>query len=46
MKHVIFAFSLLLVGCTSSPPPTFCYQLSAQEQMPGQNCIPNGGGGH
>ena len=45
MKTVCVALVLLLAGCATSPPPTFCYQLSAQEQMPGKNCIPSGGNG-
>lgn len=45
MKTVCIALALLLAGCATSPPPTFCYQLSAQEQMPGKNCIPSGGNG-
>lgn len=43
MRVLFVVFVLLLAGCTNTPP-TFCYQLSAQEQMPGKNCIPSGGG--
>ena len=43
MKIVFVVLAFFLAGCSTSPPPTFCYQLSAQEQMPGKNCIPSGG---
>lgn len=47
MKKIICAaFALVfLAACTPSTKPVFCYELSAQEQQPGKNCIPSGGNG-
>ncbi|QHB18286.1 hypothetical protein [Mannheimia pernigra] len=52
MKKTILAlfFASVLAACSTqykqdyTATPTFCYQLSPQEQMPGKNCI--GSGGH
>ena len=46
MKKIICAASALvfLAACTPTKP-VFCYELSAQEQQPGKNCIPSGGNG-
>jgi len=46
MSVIAAAVAVVLAGCVATPAPKFCYELSAQEQKPGQNCIPNGGTSH
>ena len=46
MKKLICAvFALVFLAACTSTKPVFCYELSAQEQQPGKNCIPSGGNG-
>ena len=45
MKIVCIALSLVFLSACTPTKPVFCYELSAQEQQPGKNCIPSGGYG-
>lgn len=48
MKVFVMSVVLVLAGCADnhSPQPVFCYQPPVQDQIPGVNCIPNGGSSH
>ena len=45
MKTLCIVLSLVFLSACTPTKPTFCHELSAQEQQPGKNCIPSGGNG-